>query len=606
MKIRDRLPLLVLVLAVSTASFGQETKVESSLQAGACNNEFAKFLVDQQVAESRSITQTNKRVRILTRSADFLWKFDQPIARAYFTEAFKVATEHFAEKGFENKQEKGGLITFEPDYRFEVIRAIAKKDGEWAKRLIEQLLKDYEKTNAERKGFDKNREIGSTIYIAQESVKTNPDLSWYLFRRIMRQPLDFHWMYALYGVAEADRKFADSLYGELLAVYRNETPRRLLFLGSYPFAQERRFGLDKYQYGTSVPPNFQPNLQLQQRFLDVFLARITTYAADPANLNKTPDEQYVPEPLYMLTALQELEPYIIERFPQMLQRFTEARAQANGMMTDAMRKTATEREQQNAELGFTFDEKLEQLEKADSEGKLTDHMIVSLVTWTQKDLTEEQFVKIEPWLDKIVEEGARIGTINYFWFKRSKLAVKEKRFDDARKFSMKVPEPDHRAILWFDIAEAQLKDLNEAASVYQTLTEVGQAARRSENSIAKARVLLGLASLYEKVNHTFALDELSDAVKVLNRLEDPDILSTSIRRSITGKSFGFFTSYAIPGYDMESTFRLLSKNDFDMPLSNARAIEDKYLRTLAVIAIAQNCIDRPKPKPATKAAGPVK
>lgn len=606
MKIRDRLPLLVLVLAVSTASFGQETKVESALQAGACNNEFAKFLVDQQVAESRSITQTNKRVRILTRSADFLWKFDQPIARAYFTEAFKVATEHFAEKGFENKQEKGGLITFEPDYRFEVIRAIAKKDGEWAKRLIEQLLKDYEKTNAERKGFDKNREIGSTIYIAQESVKTNPDLSWYLFRRIMRQPLDFHWMYALYGVAEADRKFADSLYGELLAVYRNETPRRLLFLGSYPFAQERRFGLDKYQYGTSVPPNFQPNFQLQQRFLDVFLARIATYSADPANLNKAPDEQYVPEPLYMLTALQELEPYIIERFPQMLQRFTEARAQANGMMTDAMRKTAAEREQQNAELGFTLDEKLEQLEKADSEGKLTDHMIVSLVTWTQKDLTEEQFVKIEPWLDKIVEEGARIGTINYFWFERSKLAVKEKRFDNARKFSMKVPEPDHRAILWFDIAEAQLKDLNEAASVYQTLTEVGQAARRSENSIAKARVLLGLASLYEKVNHTFALDELSDAVKVLNRLEDPDILSTSIRRSITGKSFGFFISYAIPGYDMESTFRLLSKNDFDMPLSNARAIEDKYLRTLAVIAIAQNCIDRPKPKPATKAAGPVK
>ncbi len=606
MKIPDRLLLLVLVLAISAAAFGQEAKVENTLQAGGCNNEFAKFLVDQQVAESRSVVQTDKRVRILTRSADFLWKFDQPVARAYFTEAFKVATDHFAEKGFENKEEKGGLLVLEPDYRFEVIRAIAKKDGEWAKRLIEQLLKDYEKNAAERKNIDKNREISSTIYIAEESVKTNPELSWYLFRRIMKQPLDSHWMFALYSVAEADRKFADALYGELLAVYRNETPRRLLFLGSYPFANPRRFGLDRYQYGSSVPPNFQPNLQLQQRFLDAFLARIASYAADPANLNKAPEQYYSPEPLYMLTALQELEPYIIERFPQMLQRFTEARAQANGMMTEAMRKTAADREKQNEDLGFTFEQKLEQLEKADSEGKLTDYMIISLVTWSQKDRTEEQFAKMEPWLDKIIEDAPRIQTVNFFWFLRSKLAVKEKRFEDARKFSMKVPEPDHRAILWFDIAEAQLKDLNEAASVYQTLTEVGQAARRSENSIAKARVLLGLASLYEKVNHTFALDELSDAVKVLNRLEDPDILSKTLRRSITGKGFGFFSSYAMPGYDMESTFRLLSKNDFDMPLSNARALDDKYLRTLAVIAVAQNCIDRPKPKPATKAADPVK
>lgn len=606
MKIPDRLLLFVLVLALSAAAFGQEAKVENTLQASGCNNEFAKFLVDQQVAESRSVVQTNKRVRILTRSADFLWKFDQPVARSYFTEAFKVATDHFAEKGFEEKQEKGGLLILEPDYRFEVIRAIAKKDGEWAKRLIEQLLKDYEKNAAERKIGDKNREISSTIFIAEESVKTNPELSWYLFRRIMKQPLDAHWMFTLYSVAGADRKFADALYGELLAVYRNETPRRLLFLGSYPFANPRRFGLDRYQYGSSMPPNFQPNVQLQQRFLDVFLARIASYAADPANLNKAPEQYYSPEPLYMLTALQELEPYIIERFPQMLQRFTEARAQANGMMTEAMRKTAADREERNADLGSTFDQRLEELEKADSEGKLTDYMIVNLVSWSEKDRTEEQFAKVEPWLDKIVEEAARIQTVNYFWFLRSKLAVKEKRFEDARKFSLKVPEPDHRAILWFDIAEAQLKDLNEAASVYQTLTEVGQAARRSENSIAKARVLLGLASLYEKVNHTFALDELSDAVKVLNQLEDPDILSTSLRRSITGKGFGFFTTYGMPGYDMESTFRLLSKNDFDMPLSNARALDDKYLRTLAVIAVAQNCIDRPKPKPAAKAAGPVK
>lgn len=604
MKVLDRTLIAALLLAASLAVFGQEPKVETGPDMAACNNEFAKFLVDQQVAESRSVMQTDKRVRILIRSGDFLWKPDQPAARAYFSEAFKVATDHFAEKGFEKRQEKSGLIIQEPDYRFEVVRSIAKKDGEWAKRLTEQMLKEYEKNAADRNVFDKNREIHSIMFMAQESVKTNPDLSWYLFRRVMKQPLDTHWYFGLYSVAEVDRNFADALYSELIIAYRNESPRRLLFLSPYPFASPRVFGLDRIYMSSSIPANFGMNRELQWRFIDTFLRRVASYTADPANLNRPAEPHYQPEALYMLTALQQLEPIIVERFPQMLQRLGVARAQANGMLTDEMRKTLTDQEMRDEQFGLTFDQRMEQVEKADSDGKLTDNMIVQLVTWSPNSLTEEQFAMIERWLDKITDENLRNGTVSYFWFLRSKLATKEGHFEAARKFSLKVPETDHRAILWFDIAEAQLKDLNEAASVYQTLTDVGRTARQSENSVAKARVLLGLASLYEKVNHTFALDELSDAVKVINRLEDPDILSSFLRRQITGKGFGFFTSYQMPGYDMESTFRLLSKTDFDMPLSNAKALEDKYLRTLAVIAIAQNCIDRPKPKPAARAAGP--
>ena len=176
------------------SGFAQETKVDS----GGCNPDFAKFLVDQQVAESKSVPETDKRIRILTRSADFLWKFDQPTAREYFTEAFKVANDRFNEKGFEKRTEKGWTFT-SPDYRFEVIRAIAKRDGDWAKRLIEQLLKEYEKTAADRDFFDKSREIDQILYVAQENVRTNPELSWYLFRRVMRQPLDFYWYWIPFG-----------------------------------------------------------------------------------------------------------------------------------------------------------------------------------------------------------------------------------------------------------------------------------------------------------------------------------------------------------------------------------------------------------------------
>jgi hypothetical protein len=560
---------------------------------GRCNNEFARFLVEQQVADSRSVEETDKRIRILTRSADFIWKFDQPKAREYLSEAFKVANERFNEKGFEKRNEKG-LIIHAPDYRFEVVRSIAKKDADWAKRLLEQILKDYEKTAADRAELDKTREIDSILQIAVASVKTNPGLSWHLFRRLMRSPLDTYWFFGLAQTAAEDRQFADQLYGELLKAYADQTPRRLLFLSAYPFAGGRILGIDKYSYGVSVPEGLTPNLNLQQQFISMFLQRASRYAGDPESISRPRETTHFAEPLYLVTALQELEPVVVERFPALLQRFSEARARAVGLLSDDMRKEMRDKEKRNANLGYSFDERLAEVEKADEEGKLTDFVIVTLLIRDGADRTEEQFRKILPWLEKIRDESVRADTINYFWFLRSHLAVTENRLEDAEKFAAKVPEIEHRAILLFETAESRLKEISETSDSLQILAEVGKVARQSDDSVAKARVLLGLASVYEKVNHIFALDELSDAIKVINKLEKPNLLSSSVHRQISGKDFSFFTVFNMPGYDLESTFKLISKNDFEMSLSNAKALEDKYFRTLAVLAVAQNCVERPK------------
>ena len=62
----------------------------------------------------------------------------------------------------------------------------------------------------------------------------------------------------------------------------------------------------------------------------------------------------------------------------------------------------------------------------------------------------------------------------------------------------------------------------------------------------------------------------------------------------------------MPRLSMENAFKVLSKTDFDLPLSNAKGINDRFLRTIAVIAVAQKCADRPKAKPAKVPARPVK
>ena len=133
--------------------------------------------------------------------------------------------------------------------------------------------------------------------------------------------------------------------------------------------------------------NFVPDTGLQRQFIDVFLRRISTYTSDPDNLNRPPDENRHPEPLYMVTALQEIEPIIIQQFPDMFQRYSVARAQATALLNDEMRKGLSEKEKWNESLGRSFEDRLKLLEKADEEGKLTDSMIVGLITWGIKPKT---------------------------------------------------------------------------------------------------------------------------------------------------------------------------------------------------------------------------
>ena len=71
-------------------------------------------------------------------------------------------------------------------------------------------------------------------------------------------------------------------------------------------------------------------------------------------------------------------------------------------------------------------------------------------------------------------------------------------------------------------------------------------------------------------------------------------------RQIVGKDFATFASFQTPGYDLEKTFEDLSKKDFEMSIAHAKSLDDKYFRTLAVIAAAKNCAKNAPPKPKPK------
>ncbi len=588
--------LLLFILLFFTSSFYSQQSAEALKP---CDQDFARMLVEQQINEGKSVEETDKLVKIYLRSADFLWKFDEPTARTYFAQAFDIAEKRFNEKGFEQekKTEKLQMTVSKPDYRMQVISQIAKKDGEWAKKLSEKLLKEYEAAVKDREdNYDKDREVRELLAIAYQLVESNPELSLYFYRRAMQYPLDSAWIWNLYSIAGKNRKLADQVYAQLLRNYQNENPQKLLFLSAYPFAGDRIFGVDKYQYGTSIPGDFTPNPNFQVRFVTVFLNRAEQLINNPEALYKAPEKYRLAEISYIISAFQDIEAIIQQNLPNLAPRFNIVKAKMGGFLNEETKKNLEARQKMYEKDETSFEKRYEQLEEADAEGKLTDNMIVSLI-FTLK--TEEQYEKLESWTDKIKNETARNNTRNLFYFKRSQLAKEENRLNDAENFAEKVSRTEVKAVLFLNIAEEKLKSdyqQNEAESV---LLRVSKLAQKAEPSVEKAQVMLGLAYMFEKVNHAYALDELGGAIAIINQLDKPDIFSTSVHQQVILDSSSYFTVINTPGFNMETTFKEISKNDFQLSLAHAKSFSDKYFRTLAVLAVADNCAkNAPKRKPA--------
>jgi len=555
-----------------------------------CDALLARQLIEQQADFSKTLGETDKRADVLIKVADFLWTSDTDAARRYFTEAFTVAQDRYHEKGLERTDTSKGIINSKPDYRFMVIEAVAKRDAVWAKRLSDIVLKEFDedKEKDKREGFERDSEAQKLIGIASRIAKENPDLAQSLARRVMKYPLSSSWYFNLYQMAGKNQALADSIYAELLVNYADAEVYRLLYLSAYPFGRERIFGIEKYTLGASVPANFSPNPTLKRQFLNTLFRRVSRLNAESTEKSL---QTQTPESAVAVIALNELEP-VVQQFPDLMPSFSQAKLQANSAVSNEMMDAANKRDERGKNWNKSFAEKLKDVEEADANGKLKDFLIYQLVTSAK---TEEDYKAAESWLDKIREEAARTGTINYFYYRRSGLATEEKRFDDARRFAEKVAKIENRAILYFDIAEAKINEPNTKYESLDTLLEVYRLASKAPDSVEKAQVFMGLANVYEKISHSNALDSLALSVKTANALDNPDLFSSFQMQQIKGKDFMFTAGYDVPGFDLNKTFYEISNTDFQGALAQAESFTDKYLRTLAVIAAVRDCEKNVKP-----------
>jgi hypothetical protein len=605
-----RLVALALCLLLTTqTTFTQTTKnpKRNAVVAVACDQQRALALVQQQAAEAKSFERPVAQITVMTRAAELLWPYNQDAARAIFAEAYELAAKYFLAKGDETRQEGRGAMIILLDQRLVVMRAVAKRDAEWARRLAiqaaEETRRAAEKTAPELPGFQgpgyKLLELASSLMTVNQPVALE------LIRKSFAYPANMTHARLFYELAASNQTLADKLAQEALAAYaQNGTTEDLSFVSMYAFGLPGAISPVNVMSAYKVPDNFVRNAALQELALKAYLARAETILKNPEQYGASPNKFWA-ETTQILIALTSLESLAAQYQPAYTERVSNLKAAVRAVIGEKEQQGATQflDSQKDHEKENQFDALIEDIEReADPEKR--ERLIANAAQAAQ---SVSQLEQVETLAQKIGESSARQQLSNWLNFKRAQLLVKEGQLDEAKRVADRVDELDSRAILYFEIAREAIKKLEDKRRAHELLDEVATAAGKAPNTPVKARTLLGITHLYAAFDALRAAEVMADAVKTINTLDNPDLSMGFILRRIEGKNFSVYGGYNVPGFNLENSFQELGPRDFDGALSLARNLTDRAQRATAILGLSAQCLEQAqKPNAPVKKAAPPK
>ncbi|HEX8179252.1 MAG TPA: hypothetical protein VF525_06880 [Pyrinomonadaceae bacterium] len=566
-----------------------QTGGESSATSALCSRDSVFEIIRQQIDATKTFDDPVQRIGVLLRAADLLWPYQQDKARTTFTEAFDLAGQNFKEKGDEPKLVGQAALVATPDQRYVVIRAIAKRDAVWAKKLADEMLKKERQEVAEATARNPRGDVRTAEKLLDSAILLLPsDLNAVnnFATASLSYPASPRLTVFLYKFAEVNQQAADQFYERALAVYGDRPMREFLYLAAYPFAFDETGDMPLMGPYT-VPATFAPNSSLQRLFVRTLLRRAQQALQTP--LDEGDNYNGFPGAGHILQVLTRIGPQVQKAVPDL----SGAVAQARNSLLDSLAQ-----EQQAIFLrpqtdpspapGKTF---AEQIEAAQTElnANRRDEMLVTAIL--NAGLTES-LERVVNAADKIAEPNLRAQLLDWLYFSRTQRAIKDKHIDEAMQAAAKVQELDQRAYLYSEIAKESLKTIENQSQALEVLDNIVTTAGKGPNTMATARALLSAAYLYSKIDPGRSVLVLAEAVKSINRLDAPDFSRQSLIRKLEGRNFARYTTFRTPGFDPENTFRELAKIGFDNALFLASGFTDKYLRALTTLTLAEFCLQR--------------
>ena len=167
------------------------------------------------------------------------------------------------------------LLMATDDQRYAVIRAVAKRDYAWAKKLTEQLLKLDLERSEQASTSDSLSDLLTgqrLLEMAMQLMSTDLKPALDLARASLNYPATVELSRFYYQLAEQNQQAADQFYYQALMVYADRPMREFLYLQAYPFGFRESGETPIFGFYV-VPPSFVTNNSVQRRFVETLLRR---------------------------------------------------------------------------------------------------------------------------------------------------------------------------------------------------------------------------------------------------------------------------------------------------------------------------------------------
>lgn len=542
-----------------------------------CDRQQAFSLIQEQIAQSKTVDNTAARILILTQGADLLWPYRQSAARSVFEEAFEVATQDF--QSSQKQQAHAGTL---PDQRLVVIRAIAQRDSEWARRLAKAIADENQNDDAAGATSDHRYQGEALLSISASLLKNDAKTAVTFARASLRHPASVALARFLFQLWAVDRRATDQFYQEALSAYANAPVNELLYLSAYAFGMSRVVGPEMQSTFFTVPPNFSSDTAAQSAFMEVLLRRAQETAGKSEQPVSGPAAQ--PEIVQIYVALTGLRGITD---PVYADRVIRLQATLEPVMSAHARREASDISGWHQDLDLSLEGLAGRIENEKVPEK-RDRLIARAVLGSK---SIEEFERVETIVEKVSDSKFRDELFDWLYFKRTQKLISDGRFDEAAQLIPKVSQVDHRAFLAFSLASESTKKIKDKVLAIQVLEDVVKTALKAPNTIEKARTLLGLTSSYAKFDRSRAFEILGEAINVINKIEEPDLTSTAIFRRIGTDRFTIHAAYEMRSSSLDTVFRELAPDDFVKSLWLANQLPDKPLRATSTFAISGRCLE---------------
>ena len=555
-----------------------------------CRKNEAVDNIREQIGVSKTLDDSIQRITLLIRAADLLWSLDNERARAAFTEAFDVATDH--ERTNLAKPVKT-LLMFNADQRYVVIRAVAKRQPDWAKALTKKALQQDKQVSEQIELRDPRRAVITGQRLLESAIKLLPidgNTAMDLAVTSLSYPANSGLTRFLYEVAKTNQASADNLYERALLAYREKPMREFLYLQAYPFAFE--YGGDMPVFGFyQIPAGFKANPLLQREFVQTLIARAQQAMEVPLDDGDT--YNWLPGTAHILQVFMRVAPFVRANHPNLVDQMTQAQQRIKVSLPMETQTDLTKDGEGERKVVGTFEEEIAAAEKlTDADDR------EELFTQTILNTTEEPVEAVVAAIDKVADSNIRTILYDWLYFTRGLAAAKAKQVKDASRLAAKVGDIEPRAHLYLEIAKAALAlpvtDVNGLDMLELAIAD----AQKSPKTIFSARTLLNAAEVYRKIDLSRSLEVLRNAIEATNAVQRPDFAADdqSIDKRVNGNGWRREARFYMPGLDPQAVFTSFAKTDFDGAQSQTQTFADKLWRALTTLSVAEVCLQQQPPQ----------